>query len=190
MCCAVNALGNHIPPFFVFPRKKTQDFWLLTAPPGSDASGSGSGTGWMTDEMFLKYLRHFTKYAKPTPERPVLLDNHHSHVSLKAITFAKENHIVMPSFPPHCSHELQPLDKSVYGPFKSYINQASDNWMRQPENARKAMSVYTIPQLVSYAFPKEQNVRVQSHRHMSLRQEHLPPTPAQVYLMLFVRPVH
>lgn len=156
VCCAVNTLGNHIPPFSVFPRKKMQDHWLLTAPPGSDASGSSSATGWMTDEVFLKYLSHFTKYAKPTSGEAILLllDNHHSHISLEAISFAKENNIVMLSFPPHCSHELQPLDKSVYGPFKTYINQAGDNWMRQPENAGKAMSIHTIPQLVSYAFPK------------------------------------
>lgn len=39
-------------------------------------------------------------------------------------------------------------------PWQTYMNQASDNWMRQPENAGKAMSIHTIPQLVSYAFPK------------------------------------
>ncbi|XP_033124341.1 uncharacterized protein LOC117122744 [Anneissia japonica] len=156
LCCAVNAIGNTIPPFFVFPRKKTQDHWLLTAPPGSDASGSHTASGWMTDEVFLKYLSHFVKYTKPTSERPILLilDNHPSHISIEAIDFAKSNNIVMLSFPPHCSHELQPLDKSVYGPLKTYINQASDNWMRDPQNAGKSMSIHIIPKLVSYAFPK------------------------------------
>ena len=44
VCCAVNALGNHIPPFFVFPRFNVQENWLLTAPPGSSATGHPKAT--------------------------------------------------------------------------------------------------------------------------------------------------
>jgi len=156
VCCAVNALGNHMPPFFVFPRVNVQDSWMLTGPPGSSATGHPKATGWMTIEDFVKYMVHFVKYAKPTTESPVLLllDNHHSHISLEVIEYAKNNHITMLSFPPHCSHELQPLDKSVYGPMKTYINQASDSWMREKNNASKAMTIHLIPKLVAYALPK------------------------------------
>ena len=154
--CAVNALGNHIPPFFVFPRVNVQENWLLTAPPGSSATGHPKATGWMTEEGFSKYIRHFVKYAKPTAEQPILLllDNHSSHVSVDVINFAKEHNVTMMSFPPHCSHKLQPLDVSVFGPFKTYVNQASDNWMRQKENAGKSMTIHVVPKIVSYAFPK------------------------------------
>ena len=156
LCCAVNALGNHIPPFFVFPRVNVQDHWLLTAPPGSAATGHPSATGWMTADNLQKYMKHFVKYAKPSPERPILLllDNHHSHISVEVINFAKNNHITLLSFPPHCSHELQPLDKSVFGLLKTYINQACDAWMRERDNAGKSMTIHVIPKIVSYAFPK------------------------------------
>jgi len=30
VCCGVNATGNHIPPFFVFPRVKVQQHWHLS----------------------------------------------------------------------------------------------------------------------------------------------------------------
>ena len=33
LCCVLNALGNTTPQFFVFPRVKTQQSWLLTASP-------------------------------------------------------------------------------------------------------------------------------------------------------------
>lgn len=101
-------------------------------------------------------MRHFVNHAKPSSQHPVLLllDNHHSHISLDVINYAKDNHITLLSFPPHCSHQLQPLDKAVYGPFKTFINAASDNWMREPQNAGKSMSIHVIPLLVSYAFPK------------------------------------
>ncbi len=154
--CAVNALGNHIPPYFVFPRVHVQDNWLLVAPPGSAASGHPKASGWMTTDNFIQYMKHFVNYAKPSEAKPILLllDNHHSHISLEAIEYAKANHITLLSFPPHCSHELQPLDKSVNGPFKTYINQASDSWMREKENAGKSMTIHIIPKLVSYAFIK------------------------------------
>ena len=42
----------------------------------------------------------------------------------------KNNGVVILSFPPHCSHELQPLDRSVYGPLKKYVNSFCDSWMR------------------------------------------------------------
>ena len=155
LCCAVNALGNHIPPFFVFPRVNVQDHWLLTAPPGSAATGHPSATGWMTAESFEKYMHHFVKYAKPFADRPLLLlDNHYSHISLQVIDFAKDNHITLLSSPPHCSHELQPLDKSVYSPLKTFINQAVMLGCREKDNIGKSMTIHVIPKIVSYAFPK------------------------------------
>ena len=156
LCCAVNGIGNSIPPYFVFPRVNVQDNWLLTAPPGSDASGHPKATGWMTEDTFVKYMKHFVKYTTPSEAKPILLllDNHVSHISVECITFAKENNITLLSFPPHCSHKLQPLDRTVYGPFKTFYNQAVDNWMREKENAGKSMTIHIIPKLVSYAFPK------------------------------------
>ncbi|KAK3760524.1 hypothetical protein RRG08_022809 [Elysia crispata] len=73
---------------------------------------------------------------------------------LGAIVFCKSNNITLLSFPPLCSHELQPLDKSVYGPFKTYY-QAGDNWMRNPLNAGETMTIHTSPKLISYAFEKK-----------------------------------
>lgn len=156
VCCGVSAIGNHIPPFFVFPRVNVQQHWRLSAPAGSEMVGHPNATGWMTNENFCDFMKHFIKHAKPSVDQPVLLilDNHQSHINLDVIKYAKENHVTLLSFPPHCSHKLQPLDVSVYGPFKTYINQASDTWMRDPANAGKSMSIHVIPSLVSHAFPK------------------------------------
>jgi hypothetical protein len=40
----------------------------------------------------------------------------------QALDFCKKNGIVLLSFPPHCTHKLQPLDRAVFGPFKKMIN--------------------------------------------------------------------
>lgn len=156
LCCGINALGNHIPPFFVFPRVKVQESWLLAAPTGSAAVGHPKGSGWMTKENFVEFLQHFTKHALPSADNPILLllDNHSSHVSPAAIEFAQAHEITLLSFPPHCSHQLQPLDKSVYGPLKTYYYQACDTWMREKDNVGKQMTIHVIPKMLTYAFPK------------------------------------
>ncbi|CAM1296348.1 Uncharacterised protein r2_g568 [Pycnogonum litorale] len=53
-------------------------------------------------------------------------------------------------FPPHCSHRLQPLDRSVFGPFKN-INSASDSWILN--HPGKTMTIYDIPGIVATAYP-------------------------------------
>lgn len=89
-------------------------------------------SGWMQEEDFLVFLRHFVKHTRPTPESQVilLLDNHSSNLSIKGIDFCRKHGVVLLSFPPHCSHKIQPLDRSVYGPLKRYINRAMDSWMK------------------------------------------------------------
>ena len=58
----------------------------------------------------------------------------------------------MLSFPPHCSHKLQPLDRTVYGPFKKYYNSACGNWMFN--HPGRTMTIHNIPGSVAHAFPK------------------------------------
>ncbi|KAB0801258.1 hypothetical protein PPYR_05612 [Photinus pyralis] len=110
ICCAVNAVGNFIPPFFVFPRVKKQDYMTYGAPVGSVAATHPSG--WMTVENFLLYLEHFKKYVKCSIENKVLLilDNHSTHISPQGLKFCKNNGIVLLTLPPHTSHRIQPLD--------------------------------------------------------------------------------
>jgi DDE superfamily endonuclease len=151
ICATVNAIGNHLPPFLVFPRVNFKDHMLKGAPPGS--TGVASGSGWMTAEKFIEFLRHFEKHVKCCKEKPVLLilDNHESHISIPALNFAKEHGIVMLTFPPHCSHKLQPLDRSVFGPLKRYYNAGCDAWMLR--NPGKPMTIYDISEVLGYAFP-------------------------------------
>lgn len=156
VCGTINAIGGCIPPFVVFPRVQTQPLWEDVLPVGSKAEGHPKASGWMTAVNFVSYLKHFTRYVRPSKEFPILLllDNHASHVSLEAIDFCRENHIVLVSFPPHCSHELQPLDKTIYGPFKAFFNEAADSWMRKPVNAGKVMTIHNLPAMITEAFQR------------------------------------
>lgn len=148
---AVSASGITIPPMFIFPRKKYKDHFVLGGPP--DCIGVGNASGWSSDVEFYIFMEHFIKHVKPSVECPILLllDNHSSHLSIKTLDLAKSNGVVMLSFPPHCSHRLQPLDVSVFAPFKRYLSAAQDGWLRS--NPGRTMTIYNIPSVVAESLP-------------------------------------
>lgn len=135
MALTVNAAGNSIPPFFLFPRQNMQTSFLDNVPSGTVAYANASG--WMCQPEFVRYMRHFINNVKPSPTSPVLLllDNHASHLSIEAIDIAIANGVHMLSLPPHCSDKLQPLDVSVFGPIKTYYKSQCSAW--QKNNANK-----------------------------------------------------
>ena len=148
---AINATGNSVPPIFIFPRKKFQAHFIRYGPPGS--IGTANGSGWMQEDDFVVFLKHFVNHAKPDKDDPVLLilDNHDSHLSIEALNFCKESGIILLSLPPHTFHKLQPLDRGVYGPFKKAVNSVCDSWMLN--NPGQTMTIYHIPGIVREALP-------------------------------------
>ena len=48
-CCAVNALGSFVPPFFIFPRVRFYDTMLSGGPTGCD--GAAQPTGWINADI-------------------------------------------------------------------------------------------------------------------------------------------
>lgn len=151
LAMAVNALGNSVPPHFIFPRKKYFDHFVRDGPRG--CMGTANGSGWMQEGDFVAFLHHFAKHSNASKQSPqlLLLDNHSSHLSLQGIEFCRANGIVLLSFPPHCSHKLQPLDRSVYGPLKRYINSAMDCWLKM--HPGKTVTIYDLPSIVATALP-------------------------------------
>lgn len=108
MCAIVNALGNTIPPVFIFSRARLLDSMLNGAPTGSVGFANSPTSGWMTGALFLKVLQHIQNYTRCTKEDKILilLDNHESHCTIDAINFARENGMTLLTFPPHCTHKL------------------------------------------------------------------------------------
>jgi len=105
----------------------------------------------MTKENFLEFLR-FVKHCKSANEKPVLLllDNHESHLSVEGIQFAKDHGVHLLSFPPHCSHRLQPLDYTIYFPLKRCYNAECDAWCNS--HPGRPMQALDIPAVCAKAF--------------------------------------
>lgn len=157
LCAIIGCTGKALPPYLIFPRKHFKDHMLKNAPVGS--AGNATQSGWMQGDLFEDVLSHFVKYERPTKENPklILLDNHESHLNVKALDYAKKSGIILLTFPPHCSHRLQPLDLSVFGPFKKYYNNACNRWMTNHPGS--VISIYDVAELVGDAFPKAFNVQ-------------------------------
>ena len=146
---AFNAAGNSVPPMLVFSRVKLRDHMMKGAPP--DSIGVANSSGWMSAACFTEFIKHFIKHTKCSKDRPaiLILDNHDSHISIKTINLSKENGVTLLTLPPHCSHKLQPLDRSVYDPFKTFYNQDANAFMVNYPG--KTITIYDVAELVGKA---------------------------------------
>jgi hypothetical protein len=124
---------------------------LKVAPVGS--KGGANPSGWSNERLFVEFLDHLIEHAKPSKEEPVLLflDSHESHANAPVIKKAHDTGIIMATFPPHTSHKLQPLDRTVFGSFRLHYNRAVSDWMSS--NSGKTLSIYEVAQMVGRAFP-------------------------------------
>jgi len=94
---------------------------LTSAPEGSLVALTESG--YITSETMVRWGEHFCKYKPQVdPEVPdvLLLDGHSTRVfNTEFLNMMSRNNIEVFALPPHTTHELQPLDKSVFKSLKN-----------------------------------------------------------------------
>ena len=154
--CAMSAAGSYIPPMLIFPRKRMAEGLMRGAPVG--AVGAVSDSGWTDSSLFVSWLKHFVAYTRCNKNNPqlVIMDGHNSHKSLCAIDYARENGITLVILPPHCTHKLQPLDRSFFKSVKSNYNRAADNWMTS--NPGKRITVFDMAEIFCKAYDRSASV--------------------------------
>ncbi|XP_016659302.1 uncharacterized protein LOC107883579 [Acyrthosiphon pisum] len=126
MYLAINAAGNLIPPMHIF-------------------SKAANNSKFMQGVEFLKIMKKFAKYVRPSVDKKVLilLDNHKTHICLPVIDFCKKAGILLLSFPPHGFRKLQPLKRSVYRPFNTFLNQNISAWIENNQGIK--LRTYDVP---------------------------------------------
>eukprot|EP00732_Lithocolla_globosa_P002304 Lithocolla_globosa_v1_NODE_1473_length_2545_cov_53.511647.p1 type:complete len:727 gc:universal NODE_1473_length_2545_cov_53.511647:192-2372(+) len=128
---AISASGEYLPEFFIFKGKNDFDA-LKNANPGADFQMSDKG--YMTDEIWPYWVKHFIDCLPPKEERGYVLlvmDGYGSHCNDTDILEIFENHkIICLGLPAHTSSALQPLDVGVFGPFKKALRNAFAKWLR------------------------------------------------------------
>lgn len=149
MC--MSAAGQHIPPMLIFPRIRMKPELMDEAPPGSIAGCSPNG--WITVELFTIWFRHFVKNVGASKNNPCLLvmDGHTTHSrNIDVIDLAMEHGVTILVLPAHCTHKLQPLDRSFMKPLKTYYSQECDKWLRN--HPGRLISMFQIAKLLGNAF--------------------------------------
>ena len=148
-----SATGHFIPPMIIFKRKRMAESLKQNAPVGTEFACSDSG--WIDSQIFTQWLQHFIRSVKSSPENKhlLLLDGHTSHCkNLEAIKLARENGVVMMSFPAHTTHRLQPLDVAFFKSLKSWYNIQMEKFLRTSHG--QTVSAHQISGFVGAAFLK------------------------------------
>lgn len=88
--CRIIWLGNCIPLMFIFPRKYFEEYFIRDG--SSGCIGTTNYSGWIKEEDFKIFIKHFTNYAKPSNSNLVLVspDNYGSHSYLPVKMIVKK----------------------------------------------------------------------------------------------------
>jgi hypothetical protein len=77
--------------------------------------------------MFSAWISHFVASIcrvddiSPGAHHLLILDGHNSHIMLNVVHKARSVGLDLVTLPSHTSHALQPLDVSIFKPFKQYF---------------------------------------------------------------------
>lgn len=111
-----SAVGEKLPPYVIYKAKTADPAWMENGPLGTRYASSDSG--WMEEAQFTEWFRSVflpaTESLRKSKPVVLILDGHGSHISLKVVTSARQNNVVIFCLPPHTTHLLQPLDVSVF----------------------------------------------------------------------------
>ena len=146
----INAAGHYIPPVFIIPRKRWNDSFMRNTIDGS--KGILHQNGWMNGECFLETLQHVHAKTFCSVDNKIILimDNAVCHLNIHAINYAIDNGIVIVTLPPHTTSKLQPLDVSVYGPFKTYLRSLQSDFSLMHPNT--GITEHMLPEFASQAW--------------------------------------
>jgi hypothetical protein len=114
--------------------------------------------GWMTTLLFSQWISHFIKPLQsrggvsPTHRHLLRVDGHNYHVTLEVVHKAMEVDLDLATLLSHRNHLLQPLEVSVFEPFKRAFKCYKNAWTLQ--NIRRGASKRVLVQCVSVALQK------------------------------------
>lgn len=111
----VNAVGHTIPPMILFKGQRLKPTFKDNLPDGAVVHMAPKGS--MTSEIFVKWLEHFATYKAPGKVL-LILDGASCHLDIDIVLKAEEFDITIFCLPSNITHELQPLDKSVFRSFE------------------------------------------------------------------------
>ncbi|XP_072378057.1 uncharacterized protein [Diabrotica undecimpunctata] len=111
--CA-NASGQYVPPMILFKGQRLKPDWEENLSPGTKVVMTPKGS--MTHDIFVKWIEHFQQFRVTL----LIFDGVKSHLNANIVKAAEKYDITLFCLPSHTTHELQPMDKSVFKSFESF----------------------------------------------------------------------
>ncbi len=150
-CCCVNAAGDSLPPFLVFPRGPFRSEMLAGSP--KHTCGMVSRRGLVNDEIFPHVLEHFADVIRASAKNKsvFIMDDDTHHVTVKSLDFCRKRGIALVTLPPQHSARLRPIERYAFRTLKSYFKQAYQKF--RFSNSEAAITVYDVVALFFAIYP-------------------------------------
>ena len=117
---------NYVPPMFIFPKVHFKKHMLTGA--ATVSTGHAKPTSWWNERVFIT-IWSILLLCKEDPVL-LILDSYESRLAIPIINTTKEDgSIALHTLLPHTSHTLQPLDCTIFGPYKTHYNACLNEWM-------------------------------------------------------------
>ena len=130
VACA-NAVGNCVPPMIIFKGVNRKPSFGDDLPPLATVEMAPKGS--MTNAVFIKWLHHLGKFKQAGPVL-LIFDGAKCHLHPDIVDVADIYEIQLFCLPSNTTHELQPLDKSVFRSFEHYWDEEVLNfWRHRPD---------------------------------------------------------
>ena len=112
-----SAGGIVIPPMIIYKGQRKKSNLTDELPPGSAMVMAQKGC--MNTSVFIRWIEHFAQY-KPAGNVLLVYDGAASHLDPSIVDAADCHQIHLFCLPSNTTHELQPMDKSVFRSFETY----------------------------------------------------------------------
>jgi len=114
----VSAAGEVLCPTLIFQGERCRAKWSEGWP---EARATANTSGYMTAELFEEWAAWFVEASGATSDglrRVLFLDNHSSHLSVKARQLFKQHNVQLVALHPHTTHVFCVLDVAIFATFK------------------------------------------------------------------------
>ncbi|KAJ8300593.1 LOW QUALITY PROTEIN: hypothetical protein KUTeg_022112 [Tegillarca granosa] len=132
----INAAEDDIPPLVIvkgLTEKAVKAYNVVEGPVGTKYTYQKKA--WMEDILGVSWFKdHFLAHCGRERPQIIILDSHSSHETVGLIEVARENGITLFALPPHTTQYLNPLDKTVFGPFQREYNRQCSDFMSVAPN--------------------------------------------------------
>ena len=151
---AVSALGETIPPFVIFKGDRLSKDIRADGVDGTEYRSSQSG--WSNSNLFHDFFSNNFLHHVTTRPCVLLYDGHSTHVTCDVIEAARQEGVHLFVLPPHTSHCLQPLDVSVFSPFKKNLSSECHKFLHA--NPSRVLVKEDLPNIIGTAFTTSMTV--------------------------------